>query len=267
MMKSRGVMMLAFLLSLSIPALAGAQDGRVLPPANTQLDAGTIYATREYLTALLQRYEDESNAAGYSEYVRQIARDEADLIRVRLREGDFEVGDVLKLTVTGQTGMTGDFTVGPGRIVLFPELGQTMPLAGLLRSELSDSLRSFLGRYVRNPQVFVQTSIRLQVFGEVGAPGFLDVSTDLRLTDVLQTAGQVSGSADLKKMKIKRQDEVIWESTALQDAIVRGMTVDQLSLRAGDIIEVPAVKTRNIGQIIRDLYFLVPLSLAIFRIF
>ena len=45
------------------------------------------------------------------------------------------------------------------------------------------------------------------------------------------------------------------------------MTVDQLSLRAGDMIDVPAVKTRNIGQMIRDLYFLVPVSLAIMRIF
>jgi len=266
MMTPRRIALLAILLFLAAPATGRAQDGRVLPPANTQLDAG-IYATRGYLTALLKRYEDESNSTGYSEYTRQIARDEADIIRTRLRDGDFEVGDVIKLTVSGQQTLTKDFTVATGRILIFAELGQTMPLSGLLRSELADSLRAFLGRYVRDPQVFVQMSIRLQIFGQVGTPGFHDVPTDLRLTDVLNTAGQVGGTADLKKMKIKRHDETIWDGDALQDAIVRGMTVDQLSLRAGDMIDVPAVKTRNFGQVIRDLYFLVPLSLAIFRIF
>jgi hypothetical protein len=43
--------------------------------------------------------------------------------------------------------------------------------------------------------------------------------------------------------------------------------MDQLSLRAGDVIDVPAVTNRNIGQMIRSLYYLVPLSFAIMRLF
>jgi hypothetical protein len=68
-------------------------------------------------------------------------------------------------------------------------------------------------------------------------------------------------------MKIRRGDETIWEGEALQTAIVQGRTMDQLSLRAGDVIDVPAVTNRNIGQLIRSFYYLVPLSFAIMRLF
>jgi protein involved in polysaccharide export with SLBB domain len=242
-----------------------AQDSSV-PPASSQYDAG-IYATREYLTALLMRYDDQSSVTAYSDVVRDIAKDEAEIIRTRLREGDFEVGDAITITVAGHSGLSNTFTVAPGRLLILPELGEPLRLTGLLRSELPDSLRAFIGRFIRNPQVYVQTSIRLQVFGEVGDPGFHDIAADLRFTDVLESVGQPSKAADLKKMKIKRDDEVIWDGGALQDAIVHGMTIDQLSLRAGDVIEVPELKQRNIGQVIRDLYFLVPITLFLSRIF
>jgi hypothetical protein len=142
-----------------------------------------------------------------------------------------------------------------------------MPLAGLLRSELHDSLSAFVSKYYRDPQVYVQTSMRLQAVGEIGNIGYQVVPAEARLPDVIATLGQPTRGADLDKMKIRRGDETIWEGEALQTAIVQGRTMDQLSLRAGDVIEIPAVTNRNIGQMIRSLYYLVPLSFAIMRLF
>jgi protein involved in polysaccharide export with SLBB domain len=242
------------------PAVLAAQTGQ-------EWEAGQLYATRAELEAMLGRFEGATNASIYSDAVRMPARDEADLIRARLLDGDFEVGDVITLTVAGQPDLTNNFTVAAGRLLILPNLPTAMPLQGLLRSELRDSLSAFIATYIRDPQVFVQTSMRLQAVGEVGNVGYHSVSAESRLPDVIASIGQPTRSADLDEMKIKRGDETIWEGEALQEAIVQGRTMDQLSLRAGDIIEVPGQSNRNLGDMIRSLYYLVPLTFAIMRLF
>jgi protein involved in polysaccharide export with SLBB domain len=234
--------------------------------AQDPLDAGQLYATRAELQAMLAKFEDARGAAVYSDRIRAIASDEASLIRLRLRDGDFEVGDVITLTVAGQATLSAEFTVAPGRVLILPEIG-AMPLTGLLRSELPDSARAFIARYIKNPQVYVQSSMRIQAVGEIGQPGYHSVSAEARLPDVIALLGQPTRGAKLEDMKIRRGKETIWDGDALQDAIVQGRTLDQLSLRAGDIIEIPEIPTRNIGQMIRGLYYLVPLSLALLRLF
>lgn len=260
MKKSSGIMAILAAMSVLLPGAAMAQGAQ-------NWEAGQLYATRADLEAMLARYDGATNVSSiYSDAVRLPARDEADLIRARLRDGDFEVGDVITLTVAGQTSLTNQFTVAPGPQLLLPDL-PPMPLRGLLRSELRDSLTAFIGLYIRDPQVFVQTSMRLQAVGEVGSPGYHSVSADSRLPDVIAELGQPTRSADLEKMEIKRGDETIWEGEPLQDAIVQGRTMDQMSLRAGDVLDIPSQQTRNIGELIRSLYYLVPLSFAIMRLF
>src|SRR5690606_34598637 len=103
---------------------------------------------------------------GYSSEFRQRARQETSLIRDRLVQGDFKVGDVVALTVTGQQDLTNNFTVSQGTdgpVLKLPYVGE-VPLKGLLRSELEPALVEHIGRFIREPQVFAQTSIRLQIF-------------------------------------------------------------------------------------------------------
>ena len=258
MMKSSTLAALAFVTGFAMPATASAQGGN--------WEAGQLYATRADLEAMVARFDRETDSELYSDAVRAIARDEADLIRTRLRDGDFEVGDVITLTVAGQASLTNAFTVAPGRMLIMPDL-PAMSLAGLLRSELRDSVTAFIGRYVRDPQVFIMTSIRIQATGEIGSPGYHSVSADSRLPDVIAELGQPTGGAEIDKMVIKRRGDKIWDGEALQDALVEGRTLDQLSLRAGDVIDIPSNQKRNFGQLIRDLYYLVPLSFAIMRLF
>jgi hypothetical protein len=244
--------------TLGVPAPLLAQQ--------TEWDAGQLFATRAQLEEMLRKFESASRAAGYSEATRSIADDEAELIRYRLVEGDFEVGDEIQLTVVGQTALTNKFVVAPGRILILPDI-EEFPLRGLLRSELKEALTRHLARFYRDPQVYVQTSIRVQAVGEIGQPGFKMVSADQRFPDVLASLGQPTRSANLDKIRVMRGKETIWDGAPLQEAIIEGRTVDQLNLRAGDIIEVPAVARRDIRAILQSLYFLVPLSLAITRIF
>jgi len=84
---------------------------------------------------------------------------------------------------------------------------------------------------------------------------------------MLAAVGQPTRTAKTDDIKIKRRDETIWDGDELQQAIVEGRTLDQLSLRAGDIIEVPAQSTQNFLQTLRSFYFIVPLGFALSRIF
>jgi hypothetical protein len=68
--------------------------------------------------------------------------------------------------------------------------------------------------------------------------------TERLVTDALMVAGGPSGNADLKEIKIERGDRPIWRGQPLQDAITEGRTLDQLSVRAGDRIVVPAQRQR-----------------------
>jgi protein involved in polysaccharide export with SLBB domain len=255
-----------FAYGIAIVAAAALLPGAVRAQAVDSLDAGQLYATRANLRAMLAKYEDASRTTAYTDYVRAIANDEADLIRDRLENGDFEVGDVITLQVSNQADLSNAFTVAPGRLMILPQIG-AMPVGGLLRSELPDSVTSFIGRFYQAPQVYVQTSMRLQAVGEVGSPGYHSVSAEMRLPDVIAQLGQPTRTADLDHMKIKRGKETIWDGDALQEAIVQGRTMDQMSLRAGDIIEIPAEQKRNLSELVRSLYYLVPLSLLLTRLF
>ena len=252
-----------------IPALIALAmlPAAVVAQSTDDWRAGQLYATRAQLRDMLARYEAGSNASAYSDAVRSVAGDEAELIRLRLENGDFEVGDVITLTVVGQPTLTADFNVAPGYLLILPEVGQ-VELRGVLRSELRDHITHHLSQYLHDPKVVVQTKVNIQIWGDVRSPGYYMVSVESRLTDVLATtAGQPNQTAKLDKLKVKRGGETIWDGDELELAIIQGRTLDQLNLRAGDMIEVPGKTTRNWTSIFQAFYYIVPLTYALARIF
>lgn len=252
---------------LLIAALSAAQaSAQAVTP--DPMDPGRLHATRAYLQELLTRYEQAETSGLYSEYTRSIADDEATLIRHRLEAGDFQVGDQIVLAVTGQAGLTNTFTVTEGQVLILPEVG-AVSLKGLLRSELPDALTQHIAKYIRNPQVQVQSNIRLAVWGEIGNPGYLVAPSERLLQDVIMQAGGPTGNANQKNLRIKRSGDVIWDGDALQEAIVEGRTLDQLNLRAGDEIEVPGApaSAKSILSALRAVPYIVAGFFALSRLF
>jgi protein involved in polysaccharide export with SLBB domain len=215
---------------------------------------------------MLSKFQEASDSKGYSDAVRTIAQDEAELIKVRLTDGDFQVGDQVVLTVAGQPKLTATFPVSTGRVILLPDIGE-VSLAGLLRSELQEGLKTRLAKYIRNPEVYAKSQIRLGIFGEIGNPGYHTIPAEMVITEVLMTAGGPTRTAKQKDMKIRRGNHVIWEGDALQRAMIEGRTVDQMNLRAGDEIEMPGASQRSWGAVLRSVAYLVPLGFAISRLF
>jgi protein involved in polysaccharide export with SLBB domain len=232
---SRNVAIAVALIVLPLTELSGQTSGRAWDPTGLQL-------TRLELQEQLVQYEETANSSAYSGTLRNQARDEAALIRQRLEEGDIRVGDRISLIVDGQTALTTDFTVVADRQIVLPEGFGIVPLVGVLRSELQAHMTKHLSRYLKEPAVRAQSAIRVEIVGAVGKPGFYMVPSDMLLTDVLMMAGGPASTASLDKVKIKRAKEVIWDGDRLREAMIEGRTLDQLSVRAGDAIDVPAAQ-------------------------
>lgn len=221
-------------------------------------DPRAAEVTRDELSQLLERLEESAAAPGYSERLRQQAAREAAFVRARLETGDFQVGDRVILQVAGEEALSDTFTVTAGQRIELPEVGD-LPLTGVLRSELQDHLEQELSRFLQEPSVRAAALIRIAVLGSVGRPGFYTVPATSLLEDALMMAGGPAGGADVDEVVIERAERTIWEGEALQNAMIEGRTLDQLSLRAGDRITVPERQPGLFeGGFIRTLLVTVP---------
>src|SRR6185503_9323913 len=117
----------------------------------------------------------------------------------RLREGDFEVGDVIiatyegppgALTPVGSSGLRRDsLVVEAGKILHLTEPMGDLKLQGVLRFEIQDSIEGRVSRYFRNQVVRVSPLMRLKISGAAKSPGFYHFRTDIPLSDVIMRGG------------------------------------------------------------------------------
>lgn len=232
----------AFLLLFGILLTRGVSAQNAMHSWNAQ----GLEMTRAQLQDMLARYDAAASSQGYSSTVKARARTEAALIRARLQDGDFQVGDRIALSVQGHPELADTLTVSGDRTLILPQLG-SMPLAGVLRSELQGVVTQFVASFIRDPDVQATTLIRISVMGAVRTPGFYVVPSQALLSEAIMTAGGPITGAKLSRMKIERGERVIWQGAPLVEGISEGRTLDQMSLRAGDQIVMPEPSGRGIG--------------------
>jgi protein involved in polysaccharide export with SLBB domain len=164
---------------------------------------------------------------------------EAWLLRTRLEKGDFQDGDRIVVAVEGANIMTKPETlvVRTGKRLELPRMAD-LSLDGVLRAELGDHIKQHLSQYIKEPVVRATPLVRVAVLGTVGRPGYVYTAADIPLSDVIMQAGGPGGNADLSKVSIRRGTEVIWDGKDTRAALADGLSLDQLSMRAGDEINV-----------------------------
>jgi protein involved in polysaccharide export with SLBB domain len=202
-------------------------------------DAGRLQLTRSELELLLQKFEATGSSASHSNEFKLRARHEADLVRQRLRDGDFQVGDQIEVTIEGEANMPLTLTVAPSRILVIPSFGE-LSLSGVLRSEVNEKIRAHIARYIHSPNVRTRPLIRLGIVGQVGRPGFFVVPAESLISEAIMAAGGPTATAKMSAARIERGSEKIWEGKVLNQAVSDGRTLDQMSLRSGDQLVVPA---------------------------
>lgn len=211
-----------------------------LEAQQTDLAATGVLETREELRALLAELEATASSTAYSSSLRDRARTEAELIAERLQRGDFRVGDrvFLLVSIQGQPLISDTLRVVQGPSVFLGEIGE-IGLGGVLRSELRGHMADELSRYLRDPRIDqANTFIRLSFVGAVTQQGELYLPAEALMGEALNEAGVGSGG-DLEEVTISRGGTILWDAEAVRMARREGRTLDQMSLQAGDEIQVP----------------------------
>ena len=168
--------------------------------------------------------------------------EEAGRIRARLETGDFRVGDRVIVTYEGIRVQPWNDTlvVQSGRVLRLGEPMGELPLTGVLRFELPDSVNARVARFYKTAVVHVTPLLRVSVSGAVRAPGYYYARADTPLSDLItRTAGQ-DQSTDLGDVTVKRGETLLWAAPEVQSAFRDGLTLEALGLSTGDDVVVGA---------------------------
>jgi polysaccharide biosynthesis/export protein len=156
-------------------------------------------------------------------------------------------GDLLEVSVVGESLVTGPVTVGPDGNIVMPLAGQ-VSVQGLTLSQATDKITTALKAYIREPQVVValrQSSPRRQfayLLGQVARPGVYEMQPGWTVAELVAVAGGPGGSAALSRAFILRQSQTI--PVDLEKLLVDGDTSANLPLVSGDLVIVPETKSR-----------------------
>ena len=156
-------------------------------------------------------------------------------IRQRLRDGDFQVGDRVVVTITSDIVRRDTAVVRYGPALELPG-PIVVSLAGVLRSEVKGRVSTEVLKYVKASAVDVVPLVRLGVLGAVARPGYFAFPSDMPLSDVLMGAGGPAANADVGRSVIRRGAKEIRSASDTRTAFASGLTLDQLGLNPGDEI-------------------------------
>ena len=215
------------------------------PVSGQSQESRLSQATREQIQASLAEAEKIIASSGYSGRIKEAKRKEIALLRSRIEEGDLQPGDQVILVVQGESTLTGNFTVGPARTLALPGIPD-ISVKGLLRSEVPDFMTNELKKYLKNPTVTAQVTLRLSFLGGVGRPGYYQMPAQALIDSAIMAAGGPGNGIDPANTKIERGGKEILSKEGFRQALVDGRTLDQLNLRAGDEIVVGGSRTTGV---------------------
>ena len=186
---------------------------------------------------------------------------EAWLLRSRLKTGDFQDGDRIVIVLESNPTATDTMQVRAGKVLQFPHMSE-VSLEGVLRSELTDTLRHHLSKYLTNPDVRATPLLPLAVLGNVRNPGFFYAPADYLLRDLIMRAGGPDPDGEVSKTVVRRAGRIIWNVKDVRVAFADGLSLDRLHLHAGDEIFVPERRRLQLSTILTLLSATAAVSVA-----
>jgi hypothetical protein len=202
--------------------------------------------TRASLEVAADEAEAQARRATNAE-ARTMLQARARMLRDRLEIGDLRVGD--KIAIEGvnlpDPALSDTFTVRTGQMLRLPGIGTEIPLRGVLRFELTDHITRYLSADIINPQLRTTTMLGIFLTGQVAAPGAKSVTPDALLRDVVTPAGLLTSLADIDKITIRRQGEILYPRDSVRSALTQGRTLEDLQILSGDEIEVGTKRQAN----------------------
>lgn len=137
-------------------------------------------------------------------------------------------GDQLRVTVFGESDLTGLFQVGSQGSIAYPLVGEVQA-SGLTIPEFTDRLRAALMAYIRAPNVSVEVANYRPFFilGEVQRPGTYPYSANLTVQNAVATAGGFTYRANRGRVYIRHANEAAEHALRLDSStpVMPGDTV------------------------------------------
>jgi polysaccharide biosynthesis/export protein len=142
-------------------------------------------------------------------------------------------GDKLRITVFGETDLTGEYSVMSGGDISFPLIGNVRA-SGRTVEQVQEAIRTKLaGGYVRDPRVSAEVLVYRPFFilGEVTKPGQYPYTVGLTVQQAVATAGGYTYRANKRVVYLKQE----------QDQAERKIAIDPgqpLAIQPGDTIRI-----------------------------
>jgi polysaccharide export outer membrane protein len=152
--------------------------------------------------------------------------------------GGLSPGDQLRIIVWRNPELSGDFPIAANGTVTHP-IYREVQVTGVPMATVEERLRTFLTRYITNPQFVIIALVRIVMGGEVRAPNLYSVPPETTITQAIALAGGSTEFANLRKVRILRDgQEVVVDLTRADEK------AGLLQIRSGDQILIP--RNRNI---------------------
>lgn len=134
-----------------------------------------------------------------------------------LSEYRMGVADKVRVTVFGETLLSGDFQVGANGTIALPLIGE-IRASGATTSELQVTIATTLSKgYINDPRVSVEiiTYRPYYILGEVKKPGEYPYTNNSTVLNAVATAEGFTYRADTRRVYIKRANSNLEETVSL----------------------------------------------------
>lgn len=169
-----------------------------------------------------------------------------------------EPGDAVSLRIwPDDGGYSGEYFIGSSGLLALPYIGEVQA-AGVPVEELEASIRR--GYQGQRTEIVVSIVPRffVGVTGQVRSPTIYPVNPTQNIYDVIALAGGFTPAADLEKVRIVRDGQVIPINALM--SLERGIDLNRYTLRSGDQIVVPqrgGINIRTVFEVVRTISTLV----------
>jgi polysaccharide export outer membrane protein len=152
-------------------------------------------------------------------------------------------GDEMFIRAWGSFDLQSRVLVDRNGQIHLPKVG-SITVAGLKHSEVTDYLKTAIGRVFRNFELNVALgqlrAIQVFVLGQARRPGVYTVSSLSTLVNTLFSSGGPSTRGSMRRIQLKRRDQVVTEFD-LYDLLLKGDKSKDATLLPGDVIFIPSI--------------------------
>lgn len=178
------------------------------------------------------------------------AKDSAQELLENINLNDFVLGpgDKVDIKVYRNDDLSYSIQVDPSGKISYPLLGDVRA-AGLTVFQLRDTMAKGLAKFIQDPQVTVNVSSyvshNITVLGEVTTPGFISISSQQTILEVISRAGGFGANADKNNVVvIRKQPPDAGIMTVNLKKALEGDKTQNILLKKDDVVYVPKIEAK-----------------------